>query len=112
MLTKFDFKYSLKNIPIPGKDTYLKGLISATETFIQNLRWKTFHLLNRKKNNKNEVNNYGFKTPKNAPYIQQLEHFENDLNHLISNLEFEENNNVTKGAFQTQLSKDVRRINK
>ena len=111
MLKKSDYNYSLKNIPIPNKDNYLKHIISSTETFIQNLRWKVFHFLYPKpKKNKEEINYFGFKTPKNAPFIPQLQHFENDLNHLISTIDFDEKKN--KNKFQQTLQQDVSKINK
>ena len=109
MITKADFPYSLKNVPIPSKTAYLKSVIAASETFIQNLRWKVFHLLKSKTSEKKRnVNTFGFKTPNSAPYMPQLESFEADLNHLVSNLEFHDK----KSQFQTKLDKDVSKINK
>ena len=106
-----NFNYSLKNIPLPKEDTFLKGLIIKCEDFIQRLRWKVIHFLNDK--NKDDVgridDNYGFKTPKNAPQHKSLTSFENDLGHLIANLEYRENNN---SRFQTLLKKDVKYINR
>ena len=40
-ITKFEFQHSLKNIPIPTIDNYLRLTITKTEEFIQRLRWKT-----------------------------------------------------------------------
>ncbi len=78
--------YSLKNIPVPHRDVYLRSLINKTEHFIQRVRWKVFHFLNPKKKIKNVKNTFGFKTPLNAPQSKELVNFENDLTHLISNL--------------------------
>ena len=109
MITKADFPYSLKNVPIPSKASYIKSVIASTETFLQNLRWKAFHLLKTKnKQNKEKINTYGFKTPRNAQSVPQLEAFEADMNHLISNLEFKDH----KSKFQNELSKDINKINK
>ena len=34
--------YSLKNIPIPTKQHYLKSMIDKVKTFITRLRWKAY----------------------------------------------------------------------
>ena len=87
MIIKANFPYSLKNVPIPSKATYMKGVIASSETFLQNMRWKAFHhLKDQSKPSKPKIETYGFKTPNNAPFINQLTNFENDINHLISNL--------------------------
>ena len=49
-ITKFEFQHSLKNIPIPTIDNYLRLTITKTEEFIQRLRWKTFFFLKPKDN--------------------------------------------------------------
>ena len=36
------FKYSMKNIPIPPRNSYLKKLIEKTESVIKRMRWKAF----------------------------------------------------------------------
>ena len=88
----------------------MKGLIVKCEAFLQRVRWKVIHFLNDKKQNDGNPidNNYGFKTPKNAPQHKTLTNFENDLSHLISNLEYRD----TKSRFQAKLSKDVKYINR
>ena len=68
-MEKFNFVHSLKNIPIPSKDQYMKQLLGKTEDFIERLRWKAFFYLNPKA--KPEVREtYGFKTTKNSPANQ------------------------------------------
>ena len=111
MITKSDFSYSLKNIPIPSNTEYLKGVITATEKFLQNLRWKVIHLLkDDSKPKKEQINYYGFKTPHNAKSVPLLESFEADMTHLVSNLEFHNNDKAT--PFQSKLSSDIKKINK
>ena len=111
MITKSDFSYSLKNIPIPSTNEYLKGVITSTEKFLQNLRWKVIHLLkDDSKPKKEQINYYGFKTPHNAKNVPLLENFEADMTHLVSNLEF--HNNEKADPFQNKLSKDIKKINK
>ena len=124
------FDYSLKNIPIPSNDSHLKGVITQCELFLQRLRWKTYHFLrdlkstgdkrddrdNKVKNKidkKNQDNteyqdtNFGFKTPHNAPQPKELTSFENDLNHLISNLKYK---NLPPNEFQRKLRRDAQHI--
>ena len=114
--------YSLKNIPLPTKSTYLNLLIPKVTSFIQRLRWRTFFFIrstkNKNKENCNTTENnieeeeqtndtFGFNTTKSAPPLPALAPFENDLYALISNLEFK--NEKTK--FQKQILSDVKKIN-
>ena len=39
-MEKVNLGYSTKNIPLPGKDEYLKRFIEKIEHFIRTLRWK------------------------------------------------------------------------
>ena len=54
---KFEFRHSLKNIPIPQKDVFMKKLISKTEDFIQRIRWKAFFFINPPKPNPDKAKN-------------------------------------------------------
>merc|ERR1712240_120233 len=107
MFKQADIEYSLKNIPIPDKDSYLKSLLSKTECFIQRLRWKTYFFLNPKEKTC-DTNTFGFKTEKSAPQVKELVNFENDLYLMIENLEFVS----YRSTFQNQLNKDVKKIRK
>ena len=106
-VTKFKFTHSLKNVPIPSTETFKKKImISKTEDFTQRLRWKTYFFLNPPDPSKPKINNFGFKTTKNAPPIPELTAFENDLSNLIANLEFHDN----KNSFQKSLDRDIKAI--
>ena len=110
MITKTNFEYSLKNVPIPPRTTHLRGIIASTERFIQNARWKCYYHLNPKQptdNPKPHTNYYGFKSPNSAKKVNELVAFEKDLNHLISSLEYTD----YKNPFQKQLQRDVKKIN-
>ena len=123
-----NFDYSLKNIPTPSNDNYLRGVIVQCEKFLQRLRWKVYHFLKdpnkseepkttQKENDKNKniqhndtekINiNFGFRTPENAPQPKELVAFENSLNYLISNLKYK---NSQTNEFQKKLKKDVNYI--
>ena len=88
--------YSHKNIPIPGRDQYMKQLIDKTEYFLKKLRWKV--ILFNQKQNKNIVPcsdsdredtahkgqfNFGFKSEKTPPPVKELISFESDVFNLI-----------------------------
>ena len=105
MFKKADIPYSLKNIPIPDKDSFLKSLLSKTEQFIQRLRWKTFFFLNPDIPKPN-IKTFGFKTEKSAPQVKELSDFENDLYSVIEKLEFSRH----RSQFQKQLLSDVEKI--
>ena len=84
-MEKLDISYSLKNIPCPGKKSYIKALISKTENFLKRLRWKAYFFDNPKPEENNvQENKYGFKTPNTPPANQNLSKFEDDLIELIS----------------------------
>ena len=109
----FDFAHSLKNIPIPPKESYLKLLIGKTEDFIGRLRWATYHFLNpidpnAKKSKDAPEKTYGFPKPGTAPQSQELIPFEHDLCELIAGVEFTE----ARSTYQNKLAKAVSEINK
>ena len=105
---KASFDYSLKCIPIPTRDTHIRGVIHKTEQFLQRVRWKVFFFFNPPKDNKQVKETYGFNTPRNAPQNKALVGFEDDLTHLISNLVYDN----MKTPFQRQLIKDSKDIQK
>ena len=111
-MEKINFGYSMKNIPIPPKNSYLKALIDKTESFLTRLRWKAIFFLNKKDNKeeKEEENlpndSYNFKSEKVPPKVKELISFEEDVYKLISNIKF---HNYTND-FQKQLNNDVNLI--
>ena len=107
-LEKVNFGYSLKNIPIPSNQAYLKTMIDKLENFINRLRWKVFFFLNKNQENDSQNENFGFKTDKTAPASDELRQFENDLYELIRNIEFK--SNLRHNKFLQKLKKDVQSI--
>ena len=73
--------YSLKNIPIPKDNAYLKCLIDKTSNFIRRIRWKAFFYEKRlaEQNQSEDSNNstsdeneetfcnFGFNSPRTPP---------------------------------------------
>lgn len=105
-LNKASVDYSLKCIPIPHNDSHRRSTINKTEQFLQRLRWKVHFFENP--SHKPEKETFGFTTHRNAPQSASLVNFENDLTHLISNLEYSNQ----RTAFQNQLTEDVKKIRK
>ena len=109
-MLKANFDYSLKNIPIPPRNSYLKTLIARTDDFIQRLRWKVFFFLKNNDNVEDETPlkpTYGFRTDKAAPPQKELFHFERELITAITSIKFSNH----KNEFQQQLSQDIRKLN-
>ncbi len=44
-MRQFRFDYSLKNIPIPSQDAYLRNLIEKVENVLKRMRWKAHFFL-------------------------------------------------------------------
>ena len=93
------FSYSMKNIPLPTRNSYLKKLIEKTESVIKRMRWKAFFYERKEdcNNTSDDKNSLGFKSRKCPPRIEDLECFETDLLNMIKNIEFKK----TYSTFKT-----------
>ena len=79
-----NFGYSLKNIPVPNKKSYLKALIDKIGNFICRARWKAyFYDKKLDKDSNPHSNNFGFKSGKTPPKNNNLTAFENDLYAMV-----------------------------
>ena len=94
---QFAGKYSMKNIPIPKKNEYMKKLISQMEKIIRNMRWKALHFLKEDGNYKPLIDSieffdreetYGFKSTRKPPPIKLMELFEKDFYEIAKNIVF------------------------
>ena len=108
-MDKYNFEHSLKNIPLPPRDVYLKTLFAKTDDFVERIRWKVFFHLNPQAKSKVIPNTYGFKTARQAPQSKELNGFEQDLYELISKVEFKSSR---PSHFQCNLAQHVIRMNK
>ena len=97
-----NFRYSMKNIPIPSEKDYLKCLVEKIENFIRRIRWKAYFFEKAHSDNEDTGANYGFKSTKVPPQNQSLNAFENDLYAMVRSIEFKSSVN---NAFQSQLKK-------
>ena len=117
---KHHFDYSMKNIPIPSKDSYLKRLIHQTETFITNLRWRVLFFLRESGDESSDSDSenstitnpaketYGFKSCNAPPPIKEIAYFERQLWDLVDSVQFSE----YKNNFQKTLSNDINKVTK
>ena len=100
------FEYSLKNIPIPSRDNYLRNLIEKVESVLKRMRWKAHFFLKGEKNQEN-TNHFGLSSNKTPPPILELKPFEEDVLKLLENIKFRD----TKNHFQETLANDLKKIN-
>ena len=84
VMEKKNFSYSLKNIPIPTEDSYMKCMIEKVESLIRRMRWKAFFFDKDKKPEPDEFNTYGFNLEKRPPQINALIPFENDMYNMMN----------------------------
>ena len=105
LLFKMDqrnFPYSMKNIPVPMKKLYLKILIDKVELLIKQIRWKALFF----ENESESTFNYCFKTRKCPPQHKDLMEFEDDLQKILSSMQFRRVNN----DFENRLKNNIRLI--
>ena len=84
------------------KKLYLKILIDKLELLIKRMQWKALFFENETEN----TLKYGFKTRKCQPQHKDLMKFEDDLQKIISNVQFRRVNN----GFQNRVKNDIRSI--
>ncbi len=104
-MERVNFDYSLKNIPIPRKETYMKALIDKTHKFLKRMRWKAHFLDNPSSGEQRE--NFGFNSEKSPPPIKDLSAFEADMYKLIKNVEYKQ---YYSNPLQQKMAKDIRNM--
>lgn len=104
-MDKTTFDYSLKNIPLPSRNTYLNRLMASVEATIKRMRWKAYFFLNP--HDKTDVTNFRISTKKCPPSNVLLEPFEDELFKMVENIQFKKVSN----AFQNKLNQDIKKIN-
>ncbi len=70
-MRQFRFDYSLKNIPIPSQDAYLRNLIEKVESVLKRMRWKAHFFLKGDKIS-NQNNPFGLPPNKIPPTILEM----------------------------------------
>ena len=99
------FNYSLKNIPIPSKQSYLKSLTDKVESFLKRLRWKAY-FFEHPSTKDDYAADFGFASSLTPPQCDSLIPFENDMYEIIRNIKFRDGLNT----FQQVLKGDVKNI--
>ena len=97
--------YSMKNIPMPSRNTYLQMFINSIEKTSRNLSWKAHFFLNPPTKTSSKEN-YGFKSIAPAPFVKELKQFEDGLISLVKDIQFEDRHN----KFQRKLNLDIKEI--
>ena len=102
--------YSWKNIPMPSADAYRKKLVVMVESVIKRMRWKAFFFLHGGGDEEKQESdaNYGLKSRKCPPLVDELKPFEEDMLKLVENVEFRQIND----RFQQKLRTDITNITK
>ena len=80
-MDRINLSFSLKNIPLPSNNSYLKALIDKVENLLRRMRWKAFFFDNPEEAANN--NNFGLSSDCTPPKSTLLTPFENDMFDLI-----------------------------
>jgi len=105
-MEKINLGYSLKNIPIPKRDLYMKALIDKTHKFLKRMRWRAYFFDNPAQSNQRRET-FGFNSEKSPPSVKDTLPFESDMYQLIGNIEFKQHYN---NKLQTKINTDMRKI--
>ena len=103
-MEKVNFKYSIKNIPIPSERAYLLQLMEKIEMFITRMHWKAIYC--NSKTNDNSSERYGLKTLKCPKQVKELVSFQHDLIDTLKVIKFRK----VKNQFLTKLKNDIKTV--
>ena len=104
-MEKVNLDYSIKNIPIPTRKSYLLQLMEKIEMLIKRMRWKAIQFSNNE-NNDSKTEWYGLKSLSSPRPVKELTPFENELISLVKNIKFRK----VRNHFQDRLQQDLRRM--
>ena len=105
-MEKSEIIYSLKNIPIPSKESYQLNFIDKIKSLVKRMIWRAFYYLKQQKFDNEIKETFGFKSKKCLPPCSDLVPFEKDLLDMVTSLKFRH----VKHLFQRELSEDIRKI--
>ena len=104
-------RYSLKNIPIPSNNVYMKALVEKVESLIKRMRWRAFFYLKGGDDRRasNAEDHYpGLISRKCPPQVEELMPFEEDMLRLVESIKFRR----VSDSFQDTLKKDIDELRK
>ena len=107
-MEKINFNFSTKNIPLSKPDPFFRRLIESTEKFIRSMRWRAFFFLHPDAQ-KEDKETYGFNSRRPAPYISELQPFEDSMRQLIQSVKFRDTRAVNN-QLQQVLKNDLNKI--
>ena len=99
-MEKKNFNYSLRNVPIPTQNSYMKSMIAKAESLLRRMRWKVYwYEQDQKKKGKDSKEEadyctYGFNTDKTPPKSIALTPFEDDMYNMLNNIKFNRRRSV------------------
>ena len=105
-MEKVNLGYSLKNIPVPGKESYMKNMLNMIESFLRRVRWKAYWF-NQRDANPTAKETYGLNSENVPPTDDQLSGFENDIYEMANGIQFRR----VQNPFLQKLATDARKIN-
>ena len=105
-MEKINLGYSLKNIPVPSKESYMKNMLNMIESFLRRVRWKAYWF-NQRDVNPTAKETYGFNSENVPPTDDQLSGFENDIYEMANGIQFRR----VQNPFLQKLATDARKIN-
>ena len=103
-MEKVNFKYSIKNIPIPSERASLLQLIEKIEMFITRMCCKPIYCNSKTNNNSSE--RYGLKTLKDLKKVKELVPFKSDLTDMRKVIKIQK----VKNQFLTKPRKDIKTV--
>ena len=106
-MEKINFGYSLKNIPIPAKQGYVKSFIDKTGKFLKRIRWKAYFFDNPADPNTERPQTFGFPSEKTPPPNKDLTAFENEMYNMIKNIHYSESR---RSAMQSKFGSDIKNM--
>ena len=101
-MTKINFNYSLKNIPVPSKSSYKLKLTGKIENVIKRMRWKAHFFINGD-STETKKEKYSFKSKQYPSHIKELDMFEKDLFELVKTVKLRNRND----KFQNEMKDDI-----
>ena len=104
-MEKFNFGYSIKNIPIPSEKSYKLELMDKIEAVVKKMRWKAI-FSEENPDQEQTRKTYGLKTQNCPPPVKELAEFEKDLFDLPKKVKFRR----VSCNFQSKLKEDIKTV--
>ena len=87
--------------------SYKKRLTEMVESFLKRMRWRAFLFLHSGDDGSSDCDdNFGLRSRKSPPLVEELKAFEDDMGKMIQNISFK----TVRDDFQDMLKRDVAKI--